>query len=84
MISQIFTNFQPQLFAQLIEGYKPVFALMALGYLLHFLPDSWENFCKREVSRMPFIVQTLLITATIYLVIQVKSSDIQPFIYFQF
>lgn len=84
MISQIFTNFQPQLFGQLIEGYKPVFALMALGYLLHFLPDSWENFCKREVSRMPFIVQTLLITATIYLVIQVKSSDIQPFIYFQF
>ncbi len=84
MIGQIVTNFQPQLFGQLVEGYKPVFLLMALGYLLHFLPDSWEEYCKRGVCKMPFVMQALLVTATIYLVIQVKSSDIQPFIYFQF
>ncbi len=84
MINQIFTHFHPQLFMQLIEGYKSVFVLIAMGYIFHFLPYSWENFCKRKVSRMPFIVQTLLLTATIYIVIQIKSSDIQPFIYFQF
>ncbi len=84
MIGQILTNFQPQLIGQLLDGYATVFALMALGYLLHFLPDSWERFCKQEVCRMPFWVQVFLLTATIYLVIQVKSSDIQPFIYFQF
>ena len=30
------------------------------------------------------VVCALLLTAVIYIVIQVKSSDIQPFIYFQF
>ena len=41
MIQQIFTHFTPQLFGQLIEGYWKVFALMTLGYLLHFAPDKW-------------------------------------------
>ena len=43
MLGQIFTTFRPQLFPQLLEGYWKVFALMLLGFLLHFAPDSWEN-----------------------------------------
>jgi alginate O-acetyltransferase complex protein AlgI len=34
--------------------------------------------------RTPLVGQALLLIALIWLVIQVKSSDIQPFIYFQF
>ena len=58
--------------------------LMLLGFLLHFTPDSWENAACRGVIRLPFLGKALLMVALIYLVIQVKSSDIQPFIYFQF
>lgn len=84
MITQIFTNFQPQLFSQLIEGYKAVFALMLLGYVLHFLPTGCERACQRAVTRLPLVGQALLLVVIIYVVIQVKTSDIQPFIYFQF
>jgi hypothetical protein len=84
MIRQIFTHFQPQLFTQLISGYREVFVLMLLGYLLHFAPERWEQRLCRGVIRTPFVLQAVLLALVIYLVIQVKSSDIQPFIYFQF
>ena len=84
MLGQIFTTFRPQLFPQLLEGYWKVFALMLLGFLLHFAPDSWENAVCRGVIRLPFVGKAVLMVALIYLVIQMKSSEIQPFIYFQF
>lgn len=84
MIHQIVANFQPQLFGQLVDGYKMVFAFMAVGFVLHFLPDRWEEACQRGVIRLPLVAQALLLILIIYAVIQVKTSDIQPFIYFQF
>lgn len=84
MINQIFTAFHPEVFVQLISGYWKVFALMALGFALHWCPDSWQDACSRTMVRMPLPAQAFVLIALIYLVIQVKSSDIQPFIYFQF
>lgn len=84
MIRQIFTSFHPELFGQLVGGYWKVFMLMAVGYLLHWCPDSWQNACSRGMIRLPLLGQAVVLIALIYLVIQVKSSDIQPFIYFQF
>lgn len=84
MLRQIFTVFRPQLLPQLLAGYWEVFALMGLGYMLHFLPDSWECACTKTVIRLPLLGKAVLMIALIYLVIQMKSSDIQPFIYFQF
>lgn len=84
MLRQILTAFHPELFAQLATGYWQVFALMAAGYLLHACPDRWQEAGSRIVARCPLPVQALLLLVVIYVVIQVKSSDIQPFIYFQF
>lgn len=84
MIRQIFTAFHPELFMQLMAGYWQVFALMAIGFVLHWIPDSWQEWCTRLVVRMPLIGQALAVIVMIYVVIQIKSSDIQPFIYFQF
>ncbi|MDO4993714.1 MAG: MBOAT family O-acyltransferase [Bacteroidales bacterium] len=84
MLEQIFTNFQPQIFLQWATSYWAVGLLMLLGYVLHFLPQSWWERSQQFVTRSPLVVQALLIVAVIFIVIQVKSSDVQPFIYFQF
>lgn len=84
MIQQVFTAFHPELAGQLFAGYWEVFALMAVGYLLHWCPDSWQEACTKGMIRLPLIFQALILILLIFLVIQVKSSDIQPFIYFQF
>ena len=84
MLRQIFTDFSPELIPQVIGGYAGVFSLMAVGYLLHLLPGSWEESARRGVVRLPVFVQAVAIAVLIWGVMQIKSSDIQPFIYFQF
>ncbi len=84
MLNQIVLHFSPQVLPRLFVGYKMVFVLMLLGYVLHFVPDSWEKGCVRFVTWLPLIGKALLMLTVIYLVIQMKSAEIQPFIYFQF
>lgn len=84
MISQIATNFQPQVALQLFAGYWKVFALMALGYLLHFVPDRIESSCRNAFVKLPAACYVLALVMLVWIVVQVKSSEIQPFIYFQF
>ncbi len=81
---QIFTKFQPQIFTQWVESYSAVASLMLLGYVLHLFPDSWTDKSKSLVTKMPLLVKALVIIVLIFIVIQIKSSDVQPFIYFQF
>lgn len=84
VFTQIFTKFEPQIFTQWLESYWAVACLMALGYLLHLLPDSWTEKARALTTALPLVVKALVIVVVIYIVIQIKSSDVQPFIYFQF
>lgn len=84
VFTQIFTNLQPQIFMQWVESYAAVAFLMTLGFALHFVPQRWSQNTRRFVGLCPLPLQALLIVIVIFIVIQIKSSDVQPFIYFQF
>ena len=84
MLNRIIYEFHPELFLQLIDGYKYVLALMLLGYITHFIPNRWQEGIISGIKRTNVVIDALLIVIVIYIVIQVKSSAIQPFIYFQF
>ena len=84
MLHQIFTNFNPAVIPQAVAGYAGVFALIGAGYLLHMLPARVDRMAQSVVMRSPLVVQVLLAAVLIWCVMQIKSSDIQPFIYFQF
>lgn len=84
MLRQIFTDFRAQMIPQVLEGYAVPFALIGAGFLLHLLPARMDGWAQRIVVRAPLVMQVLLAVAMIWCVMQVKSSDIQPFIYFQF
>ena len=84
MISQIATNFHAELFTGVITGYKYVFLLMGIGYVSHFVSFVWRERMIRFFSKGGLVVEWLCLIVTIWLVIQMKSSTIQPFIYFQF
>ena len=84
MLSQIVTQFHPEVFPQFVWGYKGVFSLMLIGYIIHFLPRGWENRLRQMVSDSPVLVQAFFLAVAIYLVGQLKSAGVQPFIYFQF
>ena len=84
MFYQIFYKFQPQIFLQWCQSYAAVGSLMLLGYILHFMPQSLSDKAKSFVTRTPLLVKAILLVLVIFIVIQIKSSDVQPFIYFQF
>ena len=84
MLYQIFNNFNPAIIPQVVEGYKAVFALIVLGYAMHFLPEKIDIDIRNRVVNASFWWQVALMALSIWCVMQIKSSDIQPFIYFQF
>ena len=84
MIRQIFTSFHPEVFSAMVTGYPTVFAAMLVGYLLHFAPRGLETRFSEVSVRMPAAVQIVALTAVIVFVMQIKSSEILAFIYFQF
>ena len=84
MLYQIFHSFSPQIIPQVIEGYKVVFGFIVLGYMMHFMPEKIDQDMVRKVGSASFWWQVAMIVAVVWCVMQIKSSDIQPFIYFQF
>lgn len=84
MLTQIFTNFQPQLLVQFVAGYPEVTLLMVLGFALHFLPSRLNERIEALMGRAPSTLLALLLMGIIIWVVQVKGSEIQPFIYFKF
>ena len=84
ILHQIFSAFDTSLIAQVVAGYSGAFLLMAIGYLLHAIPERGDAWLRGVITRAPMGWQVAMTVAMIWLVMQVKSSDIQPFIYFQF
>ena len=84
VLVQIFTAFKPEVFLQFITGYSMIFILMLIGYTIHFMPKKVDLAIQQKVICMPLWGKALLLSVAIFAVIQMKSADIVPFIYFQF
>jgi len=84
MLHQIFSAFNSELIPQVVAGYSGAFLLIAIGYLLHAVPDRGDHWLRGVITRAPMGLQVGMLVCMIWLVMQIKSSDIQPFIYFQF
>lgn len=81
---QIFTDLHLELLPELISGYKLVFMMMFAGYLFHFMPSRVDDLVKSMVVRSHYAVKALMLMVMIWIIAQVKSGEIVPFIYFQF
>lgn len=84
MISQILFHFTPEIFFEFMEGYWMVLAIIILGYILHYIPRSIDFAMEQRIIQLPLVGKAAVLLLVIIISIQVKSSSIQPFIYFQF
>ena len=84
VITQIKEHFTPEVFLQFVVGYKNVLSLLLVGYLLHFTSRKQELSFRSWVTNLPFVAQVFLFIGVIFLLIQIRSADAQPFIYFNF
>lgn len=84
VLRQIFLDFHPEVFLQFVVGYDKIFILLLIGYITHFTPKRVENRTRQLVIDSPMLLQAFYLILVIFIVTQVKSSGIVPFIYFQF
>ncbi len=84
MLHQIIYYFHPEVFPQFVGAYTTIFVLMVLAYLFHFSPKIVETKIQKIIVSMPLVLQAVLFAFVVWIVVQFKSADMMPFIYFQF
>jgi len=82
MVSQL--DFKPEHWLSVIAAYKNVLIVLLAGFIMHFLPDRFVQWLQKAFTDMPIIAKALVIGLVLWLVRTTASSEIQPFIYFQF
>lgn len=84
VLGSIFRDFSP--------AYLPAFAaartlwliLMLVIVVAHCLPTGFWDKAAEWFVRSPWIVKLLIFIVTVQLVLELRSEDVTPFIYFQF
>ncbi|MBN1108694.1 MAG: MBOAT family protein [Bacteroidales bacterium] len=84
MLRQIGENFSPGSWVELLSAYSSIFLLMGAGYIIHFLPEKIKESYRGLFIRMPFMLQLVMIALVAVLLIEMRSTDVMPFIYFRF
>jgi alginate O-acetyltransferase complex protein AlgI len=84
MIHRIFSIDDLALVTKVLMNYWPVITMITISFLIHWLPSRFKLWYRGSFIRFPFVVKVLLVILAVFLIIQLKSSQIQPFIYFQF
>lgn len=69
---------------EIILAYKFVFAMIVLGYLIHWIPETIKSKYRTWYANQSYIVMGALAIILVFLMYQIMSGDMQPFIYFQF
>lgn len=68
-----------------VNNVAPTVALaLAGGFALHLSPDGWYDHLEATYAKAPVLVQGLLLALLVLLLDQVATSEVVPFIYFQF
>lgn len=84
MAHQIIYDFHPAIAPQFIAGYFAIVLALMLGYFMHFMPHRWTIAAREKWTSFPFWAQAIVLAIVILLIIQVRQSDIVPFIYLQY
>ncbi|MBD5246367.1 MAG: MBOAT family protein [Barnesiella sp.] len=84
MLHQILFSFHADVAPQFLDGYLLIVIAIVAGYALHFTPHSWFVWTQKYFGKIPSVVQALILAVIILLIIQVRSSDLVPFIYLQY
>ncbi len=84
MLYQLSHNLSFDVAWRVITSYWLVFAVMVFGYVVHWLPTGFKNRYMNWFIQMPYWAQVVVSAVTVFLIYQSQTSDLQPFIYFQF
>lgn len=83
MVTQIGSAWNGNIF-EIIAAYKGVFCLFVIGMIIHLLPDKLKRRYRISFAKLPVTAIGAITVFAIFIAYQFISSEMKPFIYFQF
>ncbi len=84
MLGRIAGAFYWEKIPEIVSAYRNVFAVLLFGMIVHLLPQNWKDGYTAVFLALPDAIKAVVMAAVAFGLYQVMSSEIQPFIYFQF
>jgi hypothetical protein len=84
MMHQIGTDLKLSLIPEIVVAYKWVFLVMLFGFITHWLSSNLKEKISNWFIHTPLWLKVVISAIVVIIVYQSISSDMQPFIYFQF
>ncbi|KAA6301688.1 MAG: Peptidoglycan O-acetyltransferase [Candidatus Ordinivivax streblomastigis] len=84
MVNQIGGQWDFSQIADMIQGYRSVFALIVIGMIIHWLPENFKQKYRHCFAKIPLVPMALVVVIAVFIIYQFITADLQPFIYFQF
>ncbi|HCQ30148.1 MAG TPA: MBOAT family protein [Flavobacteriales bacterium] len=84
ILHQITHQFAWDKTGEMILGYKTVFFVILIGYLIHWIPTKFKRLYKNYFIQMPLYGQFFVTFLAVLFIYQFITADLQAFIYFQF
>lgn len=84
IIKNIFVDFDWWQIPQFAEARPEWCIMMGALIIFHFLPESWGAAAERFFIRSPWVIKLGIFIVAVQLVIEFMTSEVAPFIYFQF
>lgn len=69
---------------EIVASYWEVFAIMAAGLIIHWIPERFKSVFRFKFADMPLPLMSLVVIISVFIIIQFASATPHPFIYFQF
>ncbi len=84
MLRQITENFSPGSYSIVLPAYSSTFLLIAVGYIIHLLPERIKEAYRGLFISVPLAAQMTAILLIALLLFQMRGAGVMPFIYFRF
>lgn len=84
MLGNLFTNFHLDYLPVFVDVRLTWCIFMLVLILSHAMPDGWWQRLGERFVRWPWIAKLAIFVVVVQLVLQFRSEDVAPFIYFQF
>ena len=81
---QIARSFNFAQIGEVIVSYYKIFGMMLFAMIIHWLPSNFKEKYRNWFADTHIVVKIIAIVVAVFLIYQVRSAEIQPFIYFQF
>ncbi|MBP7808073.1 MAG: MBOAT family protein [Bacteroidia bacterium] len=84
IFDRISNHFGLELFFDILKGYSGVLSLVLIGYLIHWIPSNYKEKYREFFAGLPIYAMAIAVVGVIFVMYQMMSDEMQPFIYFQF